>query len=88
MTHLAKDEVLHRMNVLSELGVFPTSMTKFASIVNQKYHGDIKHIPGTHFLQLSTAPGEPDNGIHAVSMSKWRAGDMAKIKPHPKPLRH
>lgn len=45
MTHLAKDEVLHRMNVLSELGVFPTSMTKFASIVNQKYHGDINIYP-------------------------------------------
>ncbi|OGE51824.1 hypothetical protein PENARI_c012G09359 [Penicillium arizonense] len=45
MTHLAKDEVLHRMNVLSELGVFPTSMTKFASIVKQKYHGDINIYP-------------------------------------------
>lgn len=45
MTHLAKEEVLHRMNVLSELGVFPTSMTKFASIVNQKYSGDINIYP-------------------------------------------
>ncbi|KAJ5108072.1 hypothetical protein N7456_004747 [Penicillium angulare] len=45
MTHLAKDEVLHRVNVLSELGIFPTSMTKFASIVNQKYSGDINIYP-------------------------------------------
>lgn len=45
MTHLAKDEVLHRMTVLSELGVFPTSMTKFASIMNQKYSGDINIYP-------------------------------------------
>ncbi|KAJ5156663.1 hypothetical protein N7492_009466 [Penicillium capsulatum] len=45
MTHLAKDEVLHRMTVLSELGVFPTSMTKLASIVNQKYSGDINIYP-------------------------------------------
>lgn len=45
MTHLAKDEVLHRMNVLSELGVFSTSMTKLASIVNQKYSGDINIYP-------------------------------------------
>lgn len=45
MTHLAKDEVLHRMTVLSELGVFPTSMTKMASIVNQKYSGDINIYP-------------------------------------------
>ncbi len=45
MTHLAKDEVLHRMTVLSELGFFPTSMTKAASIMNQKYSGDINIYP-------------------------------------------
>lgn len=45
MTHLAKDEVLHRMSVLSELGVFPTSLTKVASIVNQRYLGDINIYP-------------------------------------------
>lgn len=45
MTHLAKDELLHRMTVLSELGIFPTSMTKFASIMNQKYSGDINIYP-------------------------------------------
>lgn len=45
LTHLAKDEVLHRMSFLSELGVFPTSMTKFASIMNQKYSGDINIYP-------------------------------------------
>ncbi|KAJ5480763.1 Lipase 5 [Penicillium diatomitis] len=45
MTHLAKDEVLHRMTVLSEMGVFSTSMTKAASIINQKYSGDINIYP-------------------------------------------
>lgn len=45
MTHLAKDEVLYRMTVLSELGFFPTSMTKAASIMNQKYSGDINIYP-------------------------------------------
>ncbi|KAJ5096020.1 hypothetical protein NUU61_005376 [Penicillium alfredii] len=45
MTHLAKDEVLHRMTVLSEMGVFPIAMTKFASIMNQKYSGDINIYP-------------------------------------------
>ncbi|KAI9931012.1 hypothetical protein ASPWEDRAFT_100495 [Aspergillus wentii DTO 134E9] len=45
VTHLAKEEVLHRMTVLSELGVFPTSLTKVVSIVNQKYSGDINIYP-------------------------------------------
>jgi TAG lipase/steryl ester hydrolase/phospholipase A2/LPA acyltransferase len=45
ISHLAKDEILHRMTVLSEMGVFPNSMTKFASIMNQKYSGDINIYP-------------------------------------------
>lgn len=45
MTHLAKDEVLHRMTVLSEIGVFPTSLTKIVSIMNQRYSGDINIYP-------------------------------------------
>jgi TAG lipase/steryl ester hydrolase/phospholipase A2/LPA acyltransferase len=45
VTHLAKDEILHRMTVLSDLGIFPTSLTKAASIMNQKYYGDINIYP-------------------------------------------
>lgn len=45
VTHLARDEVLHRMTVLSELGIFPTSLTKVVSIVNQRYSGDINIYP-------------------------------------------
>lgn len=72
MTHLAKDEMLHRMTVLSELGVFPNSMTKFASIMNQKYSGDINiypelissnfprilENPTTEFMQQACLSGE------------------------------
>lgn len=45
MTSLARDEVLHRMTVLAELGVFPTSLTKVVSVVNQRYSGDITIYP-------------------------------------------
>lgn len=59
MTHLAKDEVLHRMTVLSELGIFPTSLNKTVSIVNQKYSGDINIYPEilyTHFPVILKNP--------------------------------
>ncbi|KAE8399287.1 hypothetical protein BDV37DRAFT_275432 [Aspergillus pseudonomiae] len=59
MTHLAKDEVLHRLTVLSELGIFPTSLTKTVSIVNQKYSGDINIYPEilyTHFPVILKNP--------------------------------
>ncbi|EHL01072.1 hypothetical protein M7I_2933 [Glarea lozoyensis 74030] len=45
LTNLAKDEVLHRMHVLAELGVFPNLVTKARSVLSQKYSGDITILP-------------------------------------------
>ncbi|RAL15975.1 putative Patatin family phospholipase [Aspergillus homomorphus CBS 101889] len=44
-THLAKDEIMYRLTVLSDMGICPTSLTKTMSIVNQKYSGDINIYP-------------------------------------------
>ncbi|KAI9893674.1 MAG: hypothetical protein M1814_005889 [Vezdaea aestivalis] len=42
---LAKDEALHRMHLLTELGVFPNTLTKARSVLSQKYSGDITIFP-------------------------------------------
>ncbi|GAQ37682.1 hypothetical protein AtubIFM55763_006682 [Aspergillus tubingensis] len=52
ITYLAKDEILHRMTVMSELGIFPTSLTKTVSIVNQKYSGDINIYPEIQYSRI------------------------------------
>lgn len=52
MAHLAKDELLHRMTVLLELGVFPTSLTKVTSVVKQRYAGDITIYPEVHYANF------------------------------------
>ena len=59
ITHLAKEEVLHRMTVLSDLGVFPTSLTKIASIMNQKYFGDITIYPEIQYSDIRRALTNP-----------------------------
>ncbi|KAL4885581.1 acyl transferase/acyl hydrolase/lysophospholipase [Aspergillus karnatakaensis] len=59
VSHLAKDEIMHRMAVLTELGVFPNSFTKSISIMNQKYSGDINIYPEilyAHFPRLLKNP--------------------------------
>ncbi|KAI9371947.1 acyl transferase/acyl hydrolase/lysophospholipase [Aspergillus egyptiacus] len=59
ITHLAKDEIMHRMTVMTELGLFPNSFTKTISIMNQKYSGDINIYPEilyTHFPRLLKNP--------------------------------
>jgi TAG lipase/steryl ester hydrolase/phospholipase A2/LPA acyltransferase len=59
MTNLARDEALHRMNVFSEMGVFQNEFMKTASILSQKYSGDINiypEIPYSHFLRILQNP--------------------------------
>lgn len=45
LANLAKNEALHRMHVLSELGIFPNLVTKARSVLSQKYSGDITILP-------------------------------------------
>lgn len=45
LTTLAKDEALHRLHFLTELGIFPNLCTKLRSILSQKYSGDITIVP-------------------------------------------
>lgn len=59
MTNLAREEALHRMNVFSEMGVFQNEFLKTASILSQKYSGDINifpEIPYAHFLRILQNP--------------------------------
>ncbi|CZR55757.1 probable TGL4 Triacylglycerol lipase involved in TAG mobilization [Phialocephala subalpina] len=49
LTNLAKDEALHRMHVLAELGIFPNLVTKCRSVLSQKYSGDITILPEIEF---------------------------------------
>jgi len=45
LVSLATAEVVHRMSVVSELGILRTPLTKVRSILSQKYTGDITILP-------------------------------------------
>ncbi|KAK6329805.1 hypothetical protein TWF730_006104 [Orbilia blumenaviensis] len=49
---LAMGEALHRINLLTEMGIFPTSLTKAKSILSQKYAGDITIFPEVPLIDL------------------------------------
>jgi TAG lipase/steryl ester hydrolase/phospholipase A2/LPA acyltransferase len=53
LTSLARDEVLHRLHFLAELGILPNVMTKLRSVLSQRYSGDINILPE---LALSDLP--------------------------------
>jgi TAG lipase/steryl ester hydrolase/phospholipase A2/LPA acyltransferase len=59
MTNLAREEALHRINVLYEMGIFQNVSKKTASILDQKYSGDINifpQIPYSHFPRILQNP--------------------------------
>ncbi|KAB5584966.1 acyl transferase/acyl hydrolase/lysophospholipase [Coniochaeta sp. 2T2.1] len=45
LTTLAKDEAVHRLHFLTELGIFPNLCTKVRSVLSQRYSGDITILP-------------------------------------------
>lgn len=49
MTNLAKDEAIHRLHVMSDMGIFPNMVTKLRSILSQKYSGDITILPEINY---------------------------------------
>ncbi|KAI9834664.1 MAG: hypothetical protein M1826_000066 [Phylliscum demangeonii] len=49
---LAKAEVLHRMHVCAELGIFPNAMTKARSVLSQKYSGHITIFPAIAYTDF------------------------------------
>ena len=64
----AKDEVMHRMQVMSELGILPNLMTKARSILSQRYSGDITIFPKVPLSQfpLVLRNPTPEFMLHAV----------------------
>ncbi|KFA55704.1 hypothetical protein S40293_05264 [Stachybotrys chartarum IBT 40293] len=52
LTMLAKEEAMHRLHFMAEIGFFPNLATKFRSILSQKYSGDITILPQTNVQDL------------------------------------
>ncbi|KAG5929812.1 hypothetical protein E4U53_002359 [Claviceps sorghi] len=59
LTTLARDEALHRLQFMAELGIFPNLMTKCRTILSQKYSGDITILPEIAMNDLSKLLSNP-----------------------------
>lgn len=56
---LAKDEAMHRMHVLSELGILPNLFTKVRAVMSQRYSGDINIFPEIPYTQFPNVLKNP-----------------------------
>jgi TAG lipase/steryl ester hydrolase/phospholipase A2/LPA acyltransferase len=82
---LARDEVIHRMQVLAEMGIFPSYITKFRSVLSQKYSGDITIIPAIAYSQFPQVLRNPTpefmmSAMHSGECATWPK--LSRIKNH------
>ncbi|ATY64921.1 Patatin family [Cordyceps militaris] len=73
-TTLARDEALHRLQFMAEMGIFPNLMTKCQSILSQKYSGDITILPE---IGLAELPGLLSNPSADFMLRSSIAGERA-----------
>lgn len=52
LTKLALGEIMHRMNILAEIGIMRTPLTKARSVLAQKYSGDITLLPEVNLSEF------------------------------------
>ena len=71
---VAKDEAMHRMQVLSEMNILPNIFLKARSILNQKYSGDITVCPAIPYSQFPKVLHNPTSDF---MMQATLAGERA-----------
>lgn len=68
MASLAKSEALHRMHVLSEMGVMPNALSKIRSVLGQRYAGDITIFPEVSYAHFPRVLANPTTEFMVQAM--------------------
>jgi hypothetical protein len=76
---LAREEALHRLHVLSELGVAPSILTKVRSILGQKYSGDITIFPPVSYALVPRALMNPTKEFITQAMELGERATWPKL---------
>lgn len=74
LTTLAKEEALHRLQFLAEMGICPNLATKLRSVLSQKYSGDITILPE---MNLQDLPSLMTNPTSDFMLRSCLAGERA-----------
>ena len=79
MAELARDEAIHRMHVLAELGIMPTTMSKVRSILSQHYSGDITILPEVSYAQFPNVLRNPSTDFVMGAMLTGERATWPKL---------
>ena len=79
LVRLTRDEIVHRINTAVDMGLFPTALTKLASIVDQKYSGDITIYPEIPLRDFPRVLTNPTSDFIAESCLRGQRATWPKI---------
>jgi TAG lipase/steryl ester hydrolase/phospholipase A2/LPA acyltransferase len=82
---LARGEVVHRMQVLVDMGVMPSAVTKLRGVLSQRYSGDINIFPHIHLADFPRVLTNPTPEYMAGCMLAGQRATwpkMSRIKNH------
>lgn len=76
---LAREELLHRLQELSEIGFLPTHLTKARSILSQRYSGDINILPKISYADFPRILSNPTPEFMAGCMLTGQRATWPKL---------
>ncbi|KAF1990216.1 patatin-domain-containing protein [Aulographum hederae CBS 113979] len=85
MANLAKEEALHRLHVLTDMGIFPNYLSKARSVLSQRYSGDITILPEVAYANFPRVLQNPTtefmlNAMYAGERATWPK--LSRIQNH------
>jgi TAG lipase/steryl ester hydrolase/phospholipase A2/LPA acyltransferase len=79
VANLAKGEALHRMQVLAELNILPTTISKVRSVLSQRYSGDITILPEVNYAQFPRVLKNPTTSFMYEAMLSGETATWPKL---------
>ena len=79
MTNLAKSETLHRMQMLTEMGILPNAISKVRSVLGQRYSGDITIFPRISYANFPKVLTNPTTDFMIQAMLSGEQATWPKL---------
>ena len=79
MANLAKGEAMHRMQIMAEMGIFPNTLGKVVSVLNQKYSGDITIFPEISYVDFPRMLSNPTPEFMVQAMLTGQRATWPKL---------
>ena len=79
LSTMARDETMHRLQVMEELGILPNPFSKLRAVVGQKYAGDITIFPQVSYANFPKVLSNPDKNFMLEALLSGERATWPKL---------